>query len=72
MPDQAGLPKLAIHSLRYAETVLFIEQGWNPKKLQTLLGHASITTTMDRYGHLFVGPEDDLNLFERFVSAFGT
>ena len=63
--DDKGSPKFAIHSLRHAAASLFIEQGWNPKKIQTLLGHASITMTMDRYGHLFASPEEDLNLFER-------
>ena len=66
--DDKGSPKFAIHSLRHAAASLFIEQGWNPKKIQTLLGHASITMTMDRYGHLFASPEEDLNLSERLES----
>ena len=36
-----------------------IEAGFSPKRLQTLLGHASITMTYDVYGHLFPNPEDD-------------
>jgi hypothetical protein len=30
-----------------------IGAGFNPKFIQSQLGHASIQTTMDRYGHLF-------------------
>lgn len=30
-----------------------IEQGAHPKSIQERMGHASITTTLDRYGHLF-------------------
>lgn len=30
-------------------------QGAHPKIIQERLGHASITTTMNRYGHLFDG-----------------
>jgi hypothetical protein len=31
----------------------------NAKALSTFLGHASITITLDRYGHLFPGAEDE-------------
>jgi integrase len=31
----------------------------NIKALQTYMGHASITTTMDLYGHLMPGNEDE-------------
>ena len=47
--DEAGDAKFGIHGLRHAAASLFIEQGWNPKKIQTLLGHASITTTREFY-----------------------
>ena len=30
---------------------------FNPKVLQTLMGHQSIQITYDRYGHLFHGSE---------------
>jgi integrase len=30
----------------------------NAKALSTFMGHASITITYDRYGHLFPGAED--------------
>ena len=51
--------------MRHAAASLFIEQGWNPKKIQTLLGHASITMTMDVYGHLFENAEQDAGMFEK-------
>lgn len=63
--DAAGEAKFGIHALRHAAASLFIDQGWNPKKIQTLLGHASITMTMDVYGHLFENPEEDASLFEK-------
>jgi integrase len=34
-----------------------IAAGENAKALQTYLGHSSITTTYDRYGHLMPGAE---------------
>jgi integrase len=34
-----------------------IAAGVNAKALSTFLGHASVTITLDRYGHLFPGSE---------------
>jgi len=47
------------HALRHTAASLFIEQGWSPKKVQTVMGHSSITVTYDIYGHLFPSHEDD-------------
>ncbi|WP_370044571.1 MULTISPECIES: site-specific integrase [Salipiger] len=66
--DAAGEPKFGLHALRHAAASLFIEQGWNPKKVQTLLGHASITMTMDVYGHLFENAEEDVSMFAKLES----
>ena len=33
--------------------------GVNAKSLQTYLGHSSIQITLDRYGHLMPGNEDE-------------
>ncbi|GHE91550.1 site-specific integrase [Aliiroseovarius zhejiangensis] len=63
--DQEGNARFGIHALRHAAASLFIEQGWTPKKIQTLLGHASITMTMDVYGHLFENAEEDVSMFEK-------
>jgi integrase len=68
--DAHGNAKFGIHSLRHAATSLFIEQGWNPKKIQTLLGHASITMTMDVYGHLFDSAEGDVAMFEKLERIY--
>lgn len=66
--NDAGEPKFGLHALRHAAASLFIEQGWNPKKIQTLLGHASINMTMDVYGHLFENAEEDVSMFEKLES----
>lgn len=63
--DGEGDAKFGIHAFRHSVASLFIEQGWNPKKIQTLLGHASITLTMDVYGHLFENAEEDVSMFEK-------
>lgn len=36
---------------------MFIAAGLNAKTVSTYLGHASISITLDRYGHLFPGSE---------------
>ncbi|WP_336491108.1 site-specific integrase [Methylobacterium nigriterrae] len=51
--------KYGLHALRHAAAALWIEQGLNPKRIQTLMGHASIQQTMDRYGYLFEAREDE-------------
>jgi hypothetical protein len=32
---------------------------FNPQTLQKIMGHSSITTTYDRYGHLMPGVEEE-------------
>lgn len=55
--DDNGNPvkvaKYNFHALRHAAASLFIEQKLSPKRVQTLMGHSSITVTFDTYGHLF-------------------
>lgn len=63
--DENGKPRFSLHSLRHAAASLFIEQGWPPKKVQTLLGHSSIIMTFDVYGHLFHDPAEDAKLMEK-------
>ena len=41
-----------IHSLRHFAASRMIEKNWNIKKIQTRLGHANASTTLDIYGHL--------------------
>ncbi len=49
---RAGLRQVSFHSLRHSFTALLIAQGENIKYIQSQLGHASVQTTLDRYGHL--------------------
>ena len=41
-----------VHSLRHFAASRMIEKNWNMKKIQTRLGHANASTTLDIYGHL--------------------
>tara|TARA_R110002110_G_scaffold407057_1_gene627682 strand:+ start:1121 stop:2314 length:1194 start_codon:yes stop_codon:yes gene_type:complete len=40
-------------SLRHFRASVEINEGANPKEIQNLMGHSSIRTTFDHYGHLF-------------------
>lgn len=49
---KAGLPLIRFHDLRHCYISFLIASGENLKYVQSQAGHASITTTLDRYGHL--------------------
>ena len=53
-----GKPKYGLHALRHFYASWLIDQDFSPKRVQTVLGHASITMTFDTYGHLFPSPDD--------------
>lgn len=52
--------KCVPHDLRHTHAAWLISQGEHPKAIQTRLGHASIKTTLDTYGHLMEGLDEDL------------
>ena len=67
---ECGIPHYAFHSLRHAAASLFIETlGWTPKRIQSVMGHSSITMTFDRYGHLFADTEGDKEAMKRLEAA---
>ena len=47
----AGLPDIRFHDLRHTCATLLLGRNVNPKLVQHLLGHASITMTLDTYSH---------------------
>ena len=47
-----GVDKTSMHLFRHTYAKLYIQAGGDPFRLQKLLGHASIKTTMDRYVHV--------------------
>jgi integrase len=68
--DSDGQPRYRFHSLRHAAASLFIAHlGWTPKRVQEVMGHASITMTFDRYGHLFADPAADKEAMKKLEAA---
>lgn len=50
--EAAGLPSRPFHSLRHACATLLLEHGEEIANVSKLLGHSSLATTADFYGHL--------------------
>ena len=56
------------HDLRHTHVALLIAGGAHPKSVQARLGHASVTTTLNTYGHLLPSLEEQLT--EGLESAY--
>ena len=56
---KAGLDRITFHECRHSFAALMIAAGVNAKALQTYMGHANISITLDRYGHLMPGSEEE-------------
>lgn len=52
-------PAFGPHMLRHVYASLQIERGVQPKRLQVLMGHATLKLTMDTYGHLWPDADAD-------------
>lgn len=55
----ADLKPISLHECRHTFASLMIAAGVNLKALQVFMGHASITVTLDLYGHLMPGSETE-------------
>jgi integrase len=56
---RAGLESIGLHECRHTFASLMIAAGVNAKAITAYLGHASIQTTFDLYGHLMPGNENE-------------
>jgi integrase len=53
----AGLEPIGLHEARHTFASVLIAAGVNLKAVSNYMGHASVTITLDRYGHLMPGHE---------------
>lgn len=53
--ERAELPRIRIHDLRHTVASLLLEDGVHPKIVQELLGHSTVTLTLDTYSHVTPG-----------------
>ncbi len=49
---KAGLPYVRFHDLRHTCAALLLSKNTHPKFVQELLGHATVTITLDTYSHV--------------------
>ena len=58
-----------LHECRHGYASLMIAAGVNVKALSTFMGHANIRITLDQYGHLLPGAEDEAaDLLDAFLA----
>ena len=50
--EKARLPKIRVHDLRHTCASLLLLQGENPRVVQELLGHSSVSITLQLYSHV--------------------
>jgi integrase len=51
----AGLPTMRLHDLRHTTATLLLEDGEQMHVVRDILGHSSVATTLDTYGHVTAG-----------------
>ena len=55
---KASLPDIRFHDLRHTCATLLLGKGVHAKFVQELLGHATISITLDTYSHVLPGMGD--------------
>lgn len=70
LPENSEGHVIDFHSLRHTCGAWLASKGVNPKAIQTIMRHSSITLTMDTYGHLF--PDDAANAIATLQPLFQT
>jgi integrase len=49
--QRAGLPRIRFHDLRHTAASLLLAEGVHPKVVQEILGHSTVSMTLDTYSH---------------------
>ncbi len=57
--ERADLPQIRFHDLRHTAATLFLGKRVHPKIVQEMLGHSTITQTMDTYSHVLPDMQDE-------------
>ncbi|MGC4191947.1 MAG: site-specific integrase [Thermomicrobiales bacterium] len=57
----AGVPRLTTHDLRHVAATLMLAAGTSPALVSRKIGHSSIQTTVDTYGHISVSDQAAAN-----------
>jgi integrase len=49
---RAGLPRVRFHDLRHSAATLLLSRGVHPKIVSEMLGHSTVSMTLDLYSHV--------------------
>lgn len=55
-----NLPDIRFHDLRHTAATLLLVKGIHPKMVQEMLGHSSISLTLDIYSHVIPGMQREI------------
>ena len=69
MLKRAGLPHIRFHDLRHTAATLLLVQGIHPKIVSEMLGHSTVSMTLDTYSHVL--PDMQRDATEAFDRLFG-
>jgi integrase len=56
--EKAGLPSVRFHDLRHTCATLLLSRNVNPKIVSEMLGHATVSITLDTYSHVLPNMQD--------------
>ena len=65
----AELPAMRFHDLRHGAASLLLSQGVHPRVVMEMLGHSTITLTMNTYSHVI--PDLQREAAEKMETALG-
>lgn len=57
--EKAGLPRTSFHTLRHTAASILLQANVHPKIVQEMLGHSTITLTLDTYSHVIPGHHEE-------------
>ncbi len=66
---EADLPQIRFHDLRHSAATMMLTMGVHPKVVQELLGHSSISLTLDTYSHVL--PSMQQEAMDKLDALFG-
>lgn len=67
--DRTGLPKIRFHDLRHTAATLLLKEKVHPKIVQEMLGHSTISLTLDTYSHIL--PDIQQEAADKMDKIFG-
>jgi integrase len=57
--EKAAVPRIRFHDLRHTAATLLLSARVNPKVVSEMLGHASVSITLDIYSHVIPDMQQD-------------